>query len=154
MTDDRQKHLADRARIFTPKRGGETKRIAAVGTLALLIGGGYLGLRHYGGDAPTPFAIAIPGAEEGPSTASPPERRLFTGLPPAPEPQTPDPMEGRIAALTEMIAGLEARIADDTPSPAIALQLAALEEGNRLLAEELRGVLVEDRALRDTCGFR
>ena len=149
MTDDHQKRIADRAELFAPKRGGEVRRIAGVAVAALLIGGGYLGWQNYGERAPQTLRIAIPAAEEGPTTKAPPERSLFTGLPPAPERQGIDLMDERIAALTEMIVSLEAKIAEDTPSPVIALQLAALEEGNRLLAEELRGVLVEDRTLRD-----
>ena len=150
MTDDRQKQVADRAKIFAPKRSGDVKRIAGVATAALLIGGGYLGWQSNSDEAPLTFAIAIPAAEEGPTSQNPPERTLFTGLPLAPVQAGPDPMDARITALTDMIGALEAKIAADTPSAAIAMQLAALEEGNRLLAEELRGVLVEDRALRDT----
>jgi len=122
MTADREKLIADRAKLFQPRRHGELRRVLAIAVAALAIGGGYIGWQNAGTLASAIPQIAIPAASEGPSAAPSPTRPLFAGLPEAPVSTEPTALERQIEALSGAIAACLSRSASrfDTSASRIA----------------------------------
>ena len=143
MTDDHQSMINERAKRFAPKRGTELRRVLVIAVAALGLGGGYWAWQNSKGELVAAPRIAIPAAEEGGSTAPPPPRTLFTGLPAVPA--EPSALEKQIEALTASIALLDTRLTEtegerDT-APELTAEIVALQESNRKLAEEFRAIL-------------
>ena len=153
MTVDREKLIADRAKLFQPRRHSEVRRVAAIVVAALVIGCGYIGWQNAGTLATAVPRVAIPAASEGPSATPSPTRPLFADLPEAPVSNEPTALERQIEALSSAIAALDTRITeigDEKAAPAdMSVEITALQESNKTLAKEFRAILETEASNRE-----
>ena len=154
MTVDREKLIADRAKLFQPRRHSEVRRVAVIAVAALVMGGGYIGWQNAGSLATAVPRVAIPAATEGPNAAPSPTRPLFADLPEAPVSNEPTALERQIEALSSAIAALDTRIteigAEQTAPVDMSVEITALKESNKTLAKEFRAILEEEATNRES----
>ena len=153
MTVDREKLIADRAKLFQPRRHSEVRRMAVVAIAALIMGGGYIGWQHAGTLATAVPRVAIPAATEGPSATLSRTRPLFAGLPEVPVLNEPTALERQIETLSSAIAALDTRIteigAKQTVPVDMSVEITALQESTKTLAKEFRAILEEEASNRE-----
>ena len=153
MTVDREKLIADRAKLFQPRRHSEVRGVAMIAIAALVMGGGYIGWQNAGSLATAVPRVAIPAATEGPSATPSPTRPLFANLPQAPVSNEPTALERQIEALSSAIVALDTRIteigAEQTAPVDMSVEITALQESNKTLAKEFRAILEEEATNRE-----
>ena len=154
MTVDREKLIADRAKLFQPRRHSEIRRVAVIAVAALVIGGGYISWQNAGTLTAAAPRIAIPAANEGPNAAPAPTRPLFAELPVAPVSIEPTALERQIEVLSSAIKALDTRITEIGSAKAepvdMSVEITALQNSNKTLAKEFRAILEAEATNRET----
>lgn len=151
-----KKSITDRTKRLQPQRGSGMMRIGAVMAVALVIGGGYLGLKLSPADATAVGKVSVPGPDDH-SNAQRAKPALFSAYPKLdqPEPEGPSVLEAKLAKVENTLNALDERLAamvaapPADPSAAFEAKVAALEASTKTVEELLEKTRTEEADERD-----
>lgn len=153
--ENTEQTVTDRTKTFRPHRFSLITRVASISTVALVVGGGYFGLRLSAADDVSADKVTVPSPGDA-SDAQRAKPALFSAYPKIdqPEPDGPSLIETKLLKFEDTLAVLNARLAalaampPADPSAAFEAKVAALEVSTKAvedLLEQAKAKEAEER---------
>jgi len=147
--------VTDRTKTLRPHRFSLIARVGVISAVALVVGGGYFGLKLSTADETRADKVTVP----NPGDASDTQRTkpaLFSAYPKIdqPEPEGPSLIETKLVKVENTLAALDARLAalaavpPADPSAAFEAKVVSLEKSTKAVEDMLAEVRAEDKEER------